>query len=135
MQTKDGGKHDILRMAEPPDHAGLPAYLPHKSDADMRRDGPGRCAHAPVDERGRLHGASEPQTALAIPCVPSRRRTTACHGMVWSREANRRKSWIDKRRRARLRRQDKSAAFGRAQVVGEAWFFSVDRAQSCWRLR
>ena len=92
MQTKDGGKHDILPVAGSPDHAGLPAYLPHKSDADIHRDGPGRCAHAPVDERGRLHGASEPQTALAIPAVPGDRRTIASHGGFWSIEANRRKA-------------------------------------------
>ena len=125
MQTKDGGKHDILPVAGRPDHAGLPAYLPRKSDADMRRDGPGPCAHAPVDERGRLHGASDPQTASAIPAVPSERRTMARRGVFWSIEANRRKSWIGEQRRARLRRQDKSNAPLRSVCCGRSMGYGV----------
>jgi len=124
MQTKDGGKH-----------AGLPAYLPRKSDADMRRDGPGPGAHAPVDERGRLHGASEPLTASAIPCVPSDHQTTARHRIFWSIEANRRKSWIDQRRRARLRRQDKSVAVVGLFCSSDQWLiaFSLEGpAGSLW---
>jgi hypothetical protein len=45
MQTKDGGKHDILLVAGPPDHAGLPASLPHKSAPTCAATIPG---HVPM---------------------------------------------------------------------------------------
>lgn len=91
MQTKDGGKHDILHVAGQPDHAGLPVYLPRKSNSDMRHDDPGPGAHAAIDERGRLDGASDPQTALAIPAVPDEHRTMTRRGMFWNIEASGRK--------------------------------------------
>ncbi|MGQ0446068.1 MAG: hypothetical protein ACT4O2_13325, partial [Beijerinckiaceae bacterium] len=66
MQTKDGGKHDILPVAERSDHAGLPVMMPRDSDGKLRRGGsetvqpvrPDSMKH-PVDEHGRLHGAPE----------------------------------------------------------------------------
>ena len=107
MQTKDGGKHAILPVAGQPDHAGVPAYLPRESDTDMRRDGPGHTAQAPVDERGRLHGAPEPHTTTATFFLYGWYRRLSQAGGFWSIEEGKGKSWVDKRRSAQLRRQDK----------------------------
>ena len=66
MQTKDGGKHDILPVAERvmarSDHARMPVMMPRESDGKMRRGGSNSARlqpYNPVDERGRLHGALE----------------------------------------------------------------------------
>jgi len=133
VQTKDGGKHAILPVAGQPDHAGVPAYLPRESDTDMRRDGPGHTAQAPVDERGRLHGAPEPHTTTATFFLYGWYRRLSQAGGFWSIEEGKGKSWVDKRRSAQLRRQDKSPAIGTAHVVGRIEEFATNRDRGCWR--
>jgi len=65
MQTKGGGKHDILPAAEArSDRALLPV-----NDAPRTR-----CGHVPglfqrAEEHGRVHGASEPSSATSIPRI------------------------------------------------------------------
>lgn len=118
MQTKDGGKHDILPVAGRPDHAGLPVMMPRESDPDMRRDGPRPQGPAPVDERGRLHGAPAPDIVAAFPLLTGDRRITSQSGVQPINKARSWRIWLNERRAARLRRQDKRAACGRAHVVG-----------------
>ena len=64
----EDGKYDILPVAgQKPDHAGAPVMLPRESDCDVRRDGSSAAPvqpRQPVNERGRLHGASELLTGV-----------------------------------------------------------------------
>ena len=108
VQINDDGTHAILpvtsRTPVQPDHARVPVMWLRRSDGKLRRDG-SRAAllqrHHPVDERGRLHGASglavvdEPRVLARIrgPC-----RSKGEVGQ-WVRQ----RSMLD-----RLRRQDKS---------------------------
>ena len=108
VQINDDGTHAILpvtsRTPVQPDHARVPVMWLRRSDGKLRRDG-SRAAllqrHYPVDERGRLHGASglavvdEPRVLARIrgPC-----RSKGEVGQ-WVRQ----RSMLD-----RLRRQDKS---------------------------
>ena len=133
MQTKDGGKHAILPVAGQPDHAGVPAYLPRESDTDMRRDGPGRTAQIPVDERGRLHGAPEPHATTATSFLYGRHSRLSQAGGFWSIKEGKGKSWLDNQRSAPLRRQDKRPAIGAAHVVGWIGEFASVTSRPCWR--
>lgn len=66
MQTINDETHDILPAAVPAnsrsDRARVPVTMPRQTDGKMRLDGSGAAKEQskyPVDERGRVQGASE----------------------------------------------------------------------------
>jgi hypothetical protein len=108
VQINDDGTHAILsvtsRTPVQPDHARVPVMWLRRSDGKLRRDG-SRAAllqrHYPVDERGRLHGAS----GLAV--VDEPRVLARIRGPCRNQERN--GEWLRQRRMLdRLRWQDKS---------------------------
>lgn len=70
MQTINHGTHNILPAAVPansrPDRARVPVTMPRQTDGKMRLDGSGAAKgqpEYPVDERGRVQGASQLEAA------------------------------------------------------------------------
>ena len=119
MQINDDGTHAILLVAMHVtctlDHVRLPVMWLRRSDGKLRRDGSraaSRQPDSPVDERGRLHGAS----GLAV--VEQHRVLARIRGPCRNQERN--GEWVRWRRLLdRLRQQDKSArcaAVGRVTV-------------------
>ena len=108
VQINDDGTHAILLVAMhfkcTPDHVRLPVMWLRRSDGKLRRDGSSAASqqpNSPVDERGRLHGAS----GLAV--VEQRRVLARIRGPCRNQE--RKREWLKWRRRLdRLRRQDKA---------------------------
>jgi hypothetical protein len=104
VQTKDDGKHAILPVAEPSDHARMPVTMPRDSDGKMRLGGSNAARlqpHHPVDERGRLHGAPELDPFAEQRIVEKRR-------VEFSNEKEKRRCRKRSLTATRLRRQDKS---------------------------
>lgn len=119
MQINDDGTHAILLVAMhftcTLDHVRLPVMWLRRSDGKLRRDGSSAASqqpNSPVDERGRLHGAS----GLAV--VEEHRVLARIRGPCRNQERN--GEWLRWRRmRDRLRRQDKARkvrAVGREEM-------------------
>jgi len=125
MQTMESGKHVILPVAGAIlDHARMPVTSPRQSHADMRRDG-STTAQTVLNppsmsaEDCTAHQDSRPGDGSA-------RRRAASHNSASSDTlATRRRRWPEREQRPRLRRQDKSAASGRAHLVGQIGFFGA----------
>lgn len=108
MQTINDGTHDILPAAVPansrPDRARVPVTMPRQTDGKMRLDGSGAAKgqpEYPVDERGRVQGASQLEAAKSMREMANDR--------VYSRIRNyKRRCPEDRRKHSRLRGQDKS---------------------------
>jgi hypothetical protein len=104
VQTKDDGKHAILPVAEPSDHARMPVTMPRDSDGKMRLGGLNAARmqpHHPVDERGRLHGAPELDPF-------AEQRIAAKLRVDFSNVKEKRRCRKSSLTATRLRRQDKS---------------------------
>ena len=123
VQINDDGTHAILLVAMyfmcTPDHVRLPVMWLRRSDGKLRRDGSSAASmqpNNPVDERGRLHGAS----GLAV--VEQHRVLARIRGPCRNQERN--GEWIRWRRRLdRLRQQDKATKVrgGRLSDSAEAY--------------
>jgi len=116
MQTKGGGKHDILPVGRPSrDHARL-----YVNDAPRSR-----CGHVPrhhhgVGEHGGVHGASELRYR-GSGSPPSQRSRTLSRAIAGSCIIKQwRRSWpANKQISAQLGGQDKSRKLRRGRVVEE----------------
>lgn len=115
MQNNGRREARYLACGRPtPDHAGSPVMLPRESDCTMRRDGSSAAPaqpQQPVDERGRLHGASELLIGVDWRIAASGRMVLSSNkrGQRWRKRYE---------SHSRLRRRDKSADLRRAHVVG-----------------
>ena len=109
MQTINDGTHDILPAAvaanSRPDRARVPVTMPRQTDGKMRLDGSGAAKgqpEDPVDERGRVQGASELEAAKS--------KRAMANDRVYSRiQKEKRRCPEDRRKHNRLRGQDKRA--------------------------
>jgi len=127
VQINEDGTHAILpvttRTPVQPDHARVPVMWLRRSDGKLRRDG-SRAAllqrHYPVDERGRLHGASGPAVVDEPRVLARIRGPCRSKGEVgqWVRQ----RSMLD-----RLRRQDKSRKVRTVGSVGSSAKFRLVR--------
>lgn len=109
MQTINDGTHDSLPAAVPassrPDRARVPVTMPRQTDGKMRLDGSGAAKgqpEYPVDERGRVQGASQLETTKS-------KRVMANDRVYFRIRKEKRRCQEDRRKHSRLRGQDKSA--------------------------
>ena len=114
----ESGKHVILPVAGAIlDHARMPVTSPRQSHADMRRDGSTTAQTVPNPPSMSAEDCTAHQDSR--PGDRSARRRAASHNSASSDTlATRRRRWPEREKRPRLRRQDKSAAFGRAHGFG-----------------
>ena len=110
MQTKDGGKHDILPVAGAIlDHARMPVMLPRQSDADMRRDGSTTAQTVPNPPSMSAEECTAPQDSQAgIGSTRwSSRKGTLSHNRASPDTVEcKRRRWPRRERDPRLRGQD-----------------------------
>ena len=117
MQTRNDGTHVILPAAAPigrrPDRARVPVTMLRQSDGKVRRDGSSAAdvqPKHPVDERGRVHGASELE-ACEQPRIAENR-------FVYLRILKEKRRWRkEQRKHDRLRGQDKSGSPAEHQAI------------------
>jgi hypothetical protein len=135
----ESGKHVILPVAGAIlDHARMPVTSPRQSHADMRRDG-STTAQTVLNppsmsaEDCTAHQDSRPGDGSAR--RPVRRRAASHNSASSDTLATRRRRWPEREQRPRLRRQDKSAAFGRAHGVVWSGDFRRLAYWTCWRFR
>ena len=123
MQTKDGGKHDILPVARPRrDHARMPVIVA----PPIRR----KTVPPFTDEHEGVHGTHQSgRTRTRETVLP---RWCTITGMVSVKNPGD-PQWHRRRRHAQLRRQDKSADRGLAHVVGKIEEFTNVTNTRCWR--
>ena len=139
MQTMDCGKHAILPVAGAIlDHARMPVTMPRQSHADMRRDGSTTAQTVPNPpsmsaEDCTAHQDSQPGDGSAR--RPVGRRAASHNSASSDTLENRRGRWPEREKRPRLRRQDKSAAIRRAQMVGRIEVFTHPPRTAGWRSR
>jgi hypothetical protein len=135
----DDGKHDILPVAGAIlDHARMPVMLPRQSDADMRRDGSTTAQTVPNLPSMSAEECTAPQdsyTGIGSTRWFSSQRTLSQNRASPDTVESRRRRWPRRERDPRLRGQDKSAASGRAHVVGWIEDFRHLGHPACWRFR
>jgi len=133
----ESGKHVILPVAGAIlDHARMPVTSPRQSHADMRRDG-STTAQTVLNppsmsaEDCTAHQDSRPGDGSAR--RPVRRRAASHNSASSDTLATRRRRWPEREKRPRLRRQDKSAASGRAHGIGWIGDFRRLAYRTRWR--
>jgi hypothetical protein len=133
----DDGKHDILPVAGAIlDHARMPVTLPRQSDADMRRDGSTTAQTVPNLPSMSAEECTAPQdshTGIGSTRWLNSQRTLSQNRASPDTVESRRRRWPEREKRPRLRRQDKSAASGRAHGVGRIGDSCHPGHATCWR--
>jgi hypothetical protein len=137
----DHGKREARHLAVARailDHARMPVTSPRRSHADMRRAGSTTAQTVPnlpsmTAEDCTVHQASQPKEGSARRLV--RRRAASPNSASSDTLANRRRRWPEREKRPRLRRQGKSAAVGRAHVIGEIEECANAANTRCWRFQ